>query len=204
MIARRDRALHSEQHVHEQLMVLLGGRAAEAVAYGHVSSGAADDLERANAIARHAVMDLGFSPRAGQLTGSAAGQAMPLAESTRQVIDEEVERMIADAYRDAIAMVEQHRPELEALADALLASEDLDRERIAALLGSGRARMAARPDLGPRPEPALRRQNEPAQALAPVERIRPARRRRPAVAAAASLARSVVGAGLTRVKSGAG
>ena len=53
--ARRDRALHSAQHVHEQLMVLLGGRAAEAAVYGHVSSGAANDLQQANALARRAV-----------------------------------------------------------------------------------------------------------------------------------------------------
>ncbi|MET0836233.1 MAG: hypothetical protein ABWY95_09115 [Thermoleophilaceae bacterium] len=102
-------------------MVLLGGRAAEALIYGHVTSGAADDLQRANAVARHAVMSLGFSPRAGQLTATVAGQNMPLSESTRQVIDEEVERMIADAYRDVLAMVEEHLDELRALSTALLA-----------------------------------------------------------------------------------
>ena len=112
VIARRDRALQSARHVHEQLMVMLGGRAAEAVVYGDVSSGAADDLQRANALARHAVMSLGFSTRAGQLTATAAGQNMPLSDTTRRVADEEVERMIAEAYRDAVAMARQHRTEL--------------------------------------------------------------------------------------------
>jgi cell division protease FtsH len=193
VIARRDRALQSERHVHEQLMVLLGGRAAESVLYGHVSSGAADDLQRANAIARHAVMSLGFSPRAGQLTATAGGQNMPLSESTRRVIDEEVERMIADAYRDAIAMVEGHREELRALSTALLANDDLDRDRIAALLGTGRPRAAARLDLGPRPEPALRRQHEP-QPSAPVVPLRERRRRRvPRAPAAAGAAATAIG-----------
>jgi cell division protease FtsH len=191
VIARRDRALQSARHVHEQLMVLLGGRAAETVAYGHVSSGAADDLQRANAIARHAVMSLGFSPRAGQLTATANGQNMPLSESTRQVIDEEVERMIADAYRDAIALAEAHRDELAALSTALLAHDDLDRDRIAALLGTGRPRAAEPLDLGPRPEPALRRQHEP-QPSAPVVPLRERRRRRvpraPATAGATAAA----------------
>jgi cell division protease FtsH len=198
VIARRDRALHSARHVHEQLMVLLGGRSAEHVIYGHVSSGAADDLQRANGVARHAVMSLGFSPRAGQLTATAAGQAMPLSESTRQVIDEEVERMIADAYRDAIAMVESHRAELVALSVALLASDDLDRARIATLLGTGRPQPAGVLDLGPRPEPALRRQHEPQPLPAPVVPLEERRRRQPrrrlpqAPAAAAAALRSVL------------
>jgi cell division protease FtsH len=193
VIARRDRALQSERHVHEQLMVLLGGRAAEALIYGHVSSGGADDLQRANAVARHAVMSLGFSPRAGQLTATAAGQNMPLSESTRQVIDEEVERMIADAYRDSLAMVEEHLGELRALSTALLAEDDLDRERVAALLGTGRPRPAPRLELGPRPEPALSRRHE-RQPPAPVARLRERRRRLlPRAPAAAGAAAASVG-----------
>jgi cell division protease FtsH len=177
VIARRDRALQSARHVHEQLMVLLGGRAAEAVIYGDVSSGAADDLQRANALARHAVMSLGFSERAGQLTATAAGQNMPLSDTTRQVVDEEVERMIAEAYRDAVALTERHRSELWALSGALLDHEDLDRDEIAALLGTGPPRPEATLGLGPAPAPA-----------APVVPLRRGRERRikraPATAAA--------------------
>ena len=193
VIARRDRALHSARHVHEQLMVLLGGRAAEHVIYGHVSSGAADDLQRANAIARNAVMSLGFSPRAGQLTATASGQNMPLSESTRQVIDEEVERMIAEAYGDAITLAEEHRAELVALAVALLAHDDLDRGRIAELLGTGRPRPRADLDLGPRTEPALRRQHEPARPADVVPLERPRRRLVPSPAAAAAALRGAFG-----------
>jgi cell division protease FtsH len=154
--AARDRTLHSTRHVHEQLMVLLGGRAAERAVYGHVSSGAANDLEQANLLARRAVTELGFSARAGQLVADVAGRAVRLAEETRRVIDEEVERMIADAYRDAIAMIEEHRAQLDRLAGALVASEELDRLEIAAALSESRPRRTARPEPGPRPEPALR------------------------------------------------
>jgi cell division protease FtsH len=161
-------------------MVMLGCRAAEAVIYGDVSSGAADDLQRANALARHAVMSLGFSTRAGQLTATAAGQNMPLSDTTRRVADEEVERMIAEAYRDAVAMARRHRTQLWSLSDALLAHEDLDRQEIAVLLGSDRPGMDAPLGLGPPPEPLA--------PVVPLRRERARRRRAPAAAAAAGRA----------------
>jgi cell division protease FtsH len=156
VMATRDRALHSTQHVREQLMVLLGGRAAERSVYGHVSSGAANDLQQANALARRAVMELGFSPRAGQLVGGLAGGQVRLAETTHRVIDEEVERMIAEAYRDAIALIDAHRAQLDRLARTLLASEELDRLEIATALGEPRPQPRVPPEPGPRLEPALR------------------------------------------------
>jgi cell division protease FtsH len=182
VVARRDRALQSARHVHEQLMVLLGGRAAEAVIYGDVSSGAADDLQRANALARHAVMSLGFSERAGQLTATAGGQNMPLSDGTRQVVDEEVERMIAEAYCAAVALTESHRAKLLGLSGALLGREDLDRDEIAALLGTGPPRPVA--TIGLRPAPA------PATPVVPLRRRRERRHipRAPASAAAAGRA----------------
>ena len=165
-------------------MVILGGRAAEAVIYGDVSSGAADDLQRANALARHAVMSLGFSPRAGQLTATAAGQNMPLSDTTRQVVDEEVERMIAEAYRDAVAMASAHERELRSLSSALLAREDLGREEIVALLGSDRPSAAAPLGLGPRPEPVA--------PVVPLHRERERRRMGGAPAAAAAAGRAAL------------
>jgi cell division protease FtsH len=171
---RRDRTLHSAQYVHEQMMVLLAGRAAERAVYGHVSSGAANDLQQANTLARRAITELGFSPRAGQLVDSMQGRMIRLAETTHQVIDEEVERMIAEAYRDAIAMVEHHREPLDRLARALLASEELDRLEIAAALGEPpQRRPGIRRPPGPRPEPALHRPEERARHPAsPRRRVR--------------------------------
>jgi cell division protease FtsH len=156
-------------------MVLLGGRAAEHAVYGHVSSGAANDLEQANLLARRAVTELGFSPRAGQLVAGFAGRVVRLAEATHRVIDEEVERMIAEAYRDAIAMIEEHRAQLDRLAGGLVASEELDRLEIAAALGESRPRRAAPPEAGPRPEPALRPQARSIRQ--PATSVRPRRRR---------------------------
>ena len=121
-----------------------------------MSSGAANDLAQANLLARRAVTELGFSARAGHLVADFPGRAVRLAEATHRVIDEEVERMIAEAYCDAIAMIEEHRTQLDRLACALVASEELDRLEIAAALGESRPRRTARPEPGPRPEPALR------------------------------------------------
>ena len=71
IVGRSDRALHTAQHIHEQLIYILGGRAAEHVIYGTVSSGAANDLEKANGIARAAVEQYGLSAAVGQVVATA-------------------------------------------------------------------------------------------------------------------------------------
>ena len=70
IVGRTDRALHTAQHIHEQLIYILGGRAAEHVIYGTVSSGAANDLEKANGIARAAVEQYGLSAAFGQVVAT--------------------------------------------------------------------------------------------------------------------------------------
>ena len=140
-----------------------------------MSSGAANDLAQANLLARRAVTELGFSARAGHLVADFPGRAVRLAEATHRVIDEEVERMIAEAYCDAIAMIEEHRTQLDRLACALVASEELDRLEIAAALGESRPRRTARPEPGPRPEPALR--PHAGSVRQPATSVRPRRRR---------------------------
>jgi cell division protease FtsH len=122
---RRDRGLQNEQHLHEQLIFILGGRAAEYVMYGTVSSGAANDLQQSNLLAREAVEKWGLSPRVGQLISEHG-----LSESMRAVVDEEVRRLVADAYRDAVNLVREHEPQLRRIAQSLLASGNIDRPEI--------------------------------------------------------------------------
>jgi cell division protease FtsH len=130
---RTDRSLQDEQHIHEQLIHILGGRAAEHVINGTVSSGAANDLERANEIARMAVERLGLSPEFGQVISHARG----LSEEMTALADREVRRLVDDAYRDAVALVTEHAAQLEAIAQALLTAGDIDRpEIIAAMNGA--------------------------------------------------------------------
>jgi len=126
-----DRALHDPDYLHEALVATLGGRAAEQIVYKRVSSGAANDLQKATELARRAVEELGFSPRLGQIV---AGRA-PFSESTRTVVDAEIERMVADAYADALALLGEHRDQLERLTGRLLEQHVLERVDILAAIG---------------------------------------------------------------------
>ena len=127
---RTDRMLQSQQYLHEKLIAALGGRAAEFVSRGVITSGAANDLQQANAMARQAVEELGFSERAGQLITA----EVRVADRTSALVDEEVRRIVEDAYQDAVRLLSAHREELMRLADALLEHEDLDRLEIVACL----------------------------------------------------------------------
>jgi len=137
LYGRRDHTIHSAQYLHEQMVCALGGRAAEWVKYRKVSTGAANDIQVVNDLARRTVQELGMSPRTGQLIASAQGQQLPVSDATREVIDAEVERMVALAYAEAIRLLEEHQDALDSLAAALLAEEDLNREEIVAALAAG-------------------------------------------------------------------
>ena len=126
-----DRALHDPEYLHEALMATLAGRAAEQVVHGRVSSGAANDLQKATELARRAVEELGFSPRLGQIV---AGRA-PFSETTRAIVDSEIERMVAAAYADALEVVSTHREALERLTRRLVQSHVLERVDIVAAIG---------------------------------------------------------------------
>jgi cell division protease FtsH len=170
-----DRALTSQQHLHERMVVAMAGRAAEQTRFGVISSGAANDLEQVNRMAHEAVERLGFSPRVGQIISASGPHQVPLAGETRLAIDEEVRRMVDAAYEDAVALLDDHRDELDALAAVLLEREQIDRAEIEAALagvtGGGR-RLPARADVLPtaRPVPVA----EPAPE-APARRPEPAR-----------------------------
>jgi cell division protease FtsH len=131
-----DRTLTSPQQLHERMVVAMAGRAAEQVGFGVISSGAANDLEQANSAARSAVEQLGFSPIVGQIAVTKGPNAMQMSEDTRRSIDIEISAMVDAAYRDAVAMMSEHRDELEALAAALLEREQIDRSEIEDLLGA--------------------------------------------------------------------
>jgi cell division protease FtsH len=136
-----DRALHDPDYLHEALIATLGGRAAEQIVFGRISSGAANDLQKATELARRAVEELGFSPRLGQIV---AGRA-PFSESTRAVVDSEIERMVADAYTDALDLLSAHREQLDRLSARLVEQRELERVDIVVAIG---------PVAAPAPRPA--------------------------------------------------
>jgi cell division protease FtsH len=134
LFGQEDRALHDEEHLHEAMIAALGGRAAEQLVFGRVSTGARNDLEKVSAIARAAVTEFGMSSGLGQFVGD----ERRLSNQTRARIDREVERLVATAYGDALALLEEHRRELDLLAERLLEARELERVDIVSVLSSPR------------------------------------------------------------------
>jgi cell division protease FtsH len=131
LFGQEDRALYDEEHFHDAMVAALGGRAAEELVYGRVSSGAKNDLEKVNAIARAAVTEYGMSSGLRQFVGD----ERRLSNQTKARIDREVERLVAAAYAGALALLEAHRRELDKLAKRLLEARELERVDIVSALG---------------------------------------------------------------------
>ncbi|HET7379033.1 MAG TPA: AAA family ATPase [Gaiellales bacterium] len=159
-----DRALHSRRYFHERMISILAGRAAEQILVGEISSGAANDLQQANMLARKAVLELGFSERVGQLI-SHEGQHH-LSDETRRVVDEEVERLVADAYGDALRLLESEQEKLDALAETLLSLGQMERVDILTALGGSPEQRASHPRAAPRPHRHLRAVADPEPVVA--------------------------------------
>lgn len=126
-----DRALHSPEYVRQRMIGVLGGRAAERVVLGTVSSGAANDLQQANELARTAIEDWGISRRTGQLL-SRSGHSV--SDRTRSLVDQEVEEMVADAFEEAVELLQDNIRKLHALAETLLQNKVLERVDIVAAI----------------------------------------------------------------------
>jgi cell division protease FtsH len=120
----------SEEYLRGRIIGALGGMAAEQVVYGVVTTGAENDLEQVTNIARGMVARWGMSERVGRLSAlpSDAQQAYGLAAApqTLDVIDSEMRRIVDDCYAEALRKLTKHRGQLNALAEALLASETLE------------------------------------------------------------------------------
>jgi cell division protease FtsH len=139
-----DRFLMTREELEHKIMVLLGGRAAEKLVFGHLSTGAADDLAKVTDIARDMVTrygmveDLGYvayeaqQPRFLDLPGYA--QSGPrVSPDTQQRIDEAVRTIVMSAFDRASAILAQYRDTLERCARELLAQETLDETALTAL-----------------------------------------------------------------------
>jgi len=131
-LPEEDRYLHSTEELRDWLKVILAGRAAEQVVFGRITNGAANDLERATAIARSMVFEWGMGESMPQQQMRADNYA--LSEETKRMRDAEQRGITDAAYRDALRLVELHRTYLDRLAHALLATETLERPDIDVLL----------------------------------------------------------------------
>jgi cell division protease FtsH len=148
-----DRYLMTRTELVQRIKGLLGGRAAEDIVYGEVSTGAENDLDRATKLARQMVCMYGMSDRIGLVhcgrddyayLGSPNGAALTdCSQETSRVVDEEVRRLLDDAFTAAKDLLLEKRPELDAVAEALLSRESLDGKAFQQILSTVAARTGA-------------------------------------------------------------
>ena len=138
-----DRYLMTRSELLARLKVLLGGRVAEEIKYGQVSTGGQNDLERATDIARSMVVEYGMSERIGPVSygrsrGMFLGAELPesklYSESLASEIDAEIKALIEEAQSNVRALLGQKREQLENLAQRLLEKELVEKEELLALL----------------------------------------------------------------------
>jgi cell division protease FtsH len=139
-----DRYLMTREELEAKMTVLLGGRAAEHVVYGHLSTGAADDLSKATDIARNMTTRYGMAGSLGPMTyesepsgflGPLGGTRRLYAEETAREIDVAVREIVQGAFERARAILLRNRPLLDETARALLTRETLADKELAAFLG---------------------------------------------------------------------
>jgi cell division protease FtsH len=127
-LPEEDRYLKTRDELINQMAMLLGGRAAEEIVFGAVTTGASDDLNRVAETSRAMVHDYAMGTTLASLRVSAEGGAV--SDKTRQMRDEEQQHLADEALRMAMRLVREHREQLDALAFALLRNEVLLREDI--------------------------------------------------------------------------
>jgi cell division protease FtsH len=135
-----DRYNYSKDYLEAQLVTALGGRAAEEVAIGRITTGAENDLQRATAIARQMVTKWGMSERLGMISYSEredpfAGTALATgsreySERTAAVIDEETSRIVNWAHNRAVSLLSEHRQTLDRIAKSLRLYETIDAKQL--------------------------------------------------------------------------
>lgn len=132
--------LRSREYIKGSMVVALGGRLAEEIALGEITSGASGDLQNVTAMARTMVMRWGMSDKLPKMAfgrqeqmvflGKDLGEQRDYSEATAEVIDQEVSALVDEAYVRARAILTEHRDRLEAVAQALIEVETLDRDQL--------------------------------------------------------------------------
>ncbi len=131
-----DRSYMSMSKLKDELVGLLGGRVAEKLVIGDISTGASNDIERATTIARKMVMDYGMSDALGTIAfdsgsdevflGRDMGKGRSFSEVTLNKIDVEIKKLIDEAYEKALTLLTENRSKLNAVAEELLIREKLE------------------------------------------------------------------------------
>ena len=144
-LPEEDRSYLSRRYMEDQIVALLGGRAAEKLCLGDISTGASNDIQRASAIARKMVASYGMSEKMGTVSfdsghdevfiGRTMSQGRSYSEAVAAQIDSEVRALVSAAYDRCEDILRRQRDKLEAVAQYLLEHETMERDAFLAVFG---------------------------------------------------------------------
>lgn len=154
-LPEEDRSYLSKGYMEDQIVALLGGRTAEELCLGDISTGASNDIQRATQIARKMVASYGMSERIGTVCfdsgheevfiGRTMAQGRSYSETVAAEIDEEIKRVVGEAGTRCRSLLESHRAQLDAVAQYLLQHETMEREEFVAVFDQPDAQKAEQP-----------------------------------------------------------
>ncbi|MEA1909756.1 MAG: ATP-dependent zinc metalloprotease FtsH [Patescibacteria group bacterium] len=133
-----DKYLHSKAQFVDEIAVMMGGRVAEQMIFGEVTTGASNDLQRATDLARQMVVNFGMSDELGPVSygkkddivflGREIHESKNYSEKVAAVIDEEISKIIKEAEDKAVTVLKKHKKELDAISEKLMKDEVIERD----------------------------------------------------------------------------
>ena len=148
-----DRGYYAKSYMEEQIVSLMGGRVAEQLMLGDISTGASNDIQRATSIARNMVTVYGMSEKLGAINyqadsdevfiGRSMGHTRPYSEEVAAQIDREVKAIIDESYQRSRKILEGSREKLQAVAEYLLQNETMDADTFRSFMEGQEAEEAA-------------------------------------------------------------
>lgn len=143
-LPEKDKYSYHKEELIDRIKILMGGRVAEELFIGRITTGAGNDIERATQLARNMVMQWGMSENLGPIhygekeeqvfLGRELGKRTQVSEFTSQKIDEEVQKLVDSAYQSAKNILDTNRDIVERLVEKLLEKETLNRDEIVAVI----------------------------------------------------------------------
>lgn len=155
-LPERDSYLYEKEYLLDRLAVMMGGRGAENLVFGTITTGAESDLKEATRLARKMVVDWGMSERLGHMTpggedtylGDQYG-AQAYSDATARMIDQEVRSILEQAYNKAFQVLQEHRTALDRIADALIEREEIPGSEVVEIARGHSAEPSVTPDAKP-------------------------------------------------------
>ncbi|MBE7058123.1 MAG: ATP-dependent zinc metalloprotease FtsH [Ruminococcaceae bacterium] len=131
-VAKKEKVLMTKKELLEEIIILTGGRASEEIEFDSITTGAANDIERATEMARNIITTYGMSDNFGFVNWQKKNnlylgdsKTMNCSEATHSKIDEEIQTIVADCYKKAVKILSEHKATLDAIASVLYEKENL-------------------------------------------------------------------------------